>query len=1076
MDLSVTIAMLNSPSAARIRDSLPATTPPSSSSNNSIHSSPIAHLPGSDFESSKSSSTNQPKAPSQGGASEESESKPPGSITVNAPGASLLPVTRGNVSASIGSSKGSDLMAKWLPSSTSCLAEPLEQDTSSRAESAHSNHESSHSTALMTPPFTPLKRSEQAHSQIRAADKIHPRSLFMTPPSTIKHEQINHNRPRSPYSGLSPALRVPSRTSARANSSNSQHHTPYPMDSLTQQMNKLSPLESLRPRSLSSPMEPSFDAVDPALNRLPVPRSDPVTSLQSGLSSEEEVAEFRKRADTFCSSSSTPFHPLISDVNSPAASSLLRQHAVEASPVKLGCAGQHAASLTSFAPNPSNVYTGMPSALAFAKSGSHFGPAGHRSDDPATLLFPSARHGPDFPMNNSKPSLASQASLIGASSGANSGSERHQRYHTAPAESSPLSQVVRPILPLSRNGNLIAGTPNAGRRVEERSMSLAGPSQAELLQPSFIHARFRPRSSTVADTTGKKLLGKSLLSVNWEDGELVKEPQEEVAKSCTWSSGSAQNDGPTRSSIKGLNFPWNNVLPETDSKTFPGSFSLYPGSVSRPPLWGASSIAGATRYCKVLGVSPKLLGSMKGIVRVRNAFAEFGDLLDIHVDTLSPVGFILVGFHDSRSIFNMIQTGIKTLESNFGSYLKMEPLQRNEVVQLTQDLDNPVLSSNEGALSLQFEDPRGIITEEVLIEYLQRYGDLRALRSLGPALWSSEWYDDRQAVAAQKELMARDFADFQVKVDVPEPDLHSILEGQYPGVMARSLGGLGSNVCLLPPTIRPPAMASPADSYNNNLLYRCVGDPYTANYMFPWTQPLPVPPPSPLYNFHAPASLPVDSLGCVTSATISPDMFGSSAKFDHQSSPQSPMSNRPRAFPFPGVPPSNVMDLDRIECGSDPRTTCMIKNIPNKITDEMLFNFINEVCPRGFDFLYLRMDFKARLNVGYAFINFLCVENVLKFAKAKLGVKWGVFLSEKTVQMCYASIQGKENLIEKFRNSAIMEEEESFRPKVYHSSGPLIGLPEPFPHANDLQRKARSQANAALLVRPPVSTTNSIHP
>jgi hypothetical protein len=57
----------------------------------------------------------------------------------------------------------------------------------------------------------------------------------------------------------------------------------------------------------------------------------------------------------------------------------------------------------------------------------------------------------------------------------------------------------------------------------------------------------------------------------------------------------------------------------------------------------------------------------------------------------------------------------------------------------------------------------------------------------------------------------------------------------------------------------------------------------------------------------------------------------------------------------------------------------------------MLFNFINEICPRGFDFLYLRMDFKARLNVGYAFINFLSVENVLKFAKAKLGVKWGVF-------------------------------------------------------------------------------------
>ncbi|KAI7961551.1 hypothetical protein MJO28_002040 [Puccinia striiformis f. sp. tritici] len=100
---------------------------------------------------------------------------------------------------------------------------------------------------------------------------------------------------------------------------------------------------------------------------------------------------------------------------------------------------------------------------------------------------------------------------------------------------------------------------------------------------------------------------------------------------------------------------------------------------------------------------PKLLGSMKGIVRVRNAFAAYGDLLDIHVDTLSPFGFILVGFHDTRSIVNIIQNGIKTLENTFGSYLKMEPLQRTDVIQLTQDVDNPVPSSNEAALNLRFD-------------------------------------------------------------------------------------------------------------------------------------------------------------------------------------------------------------------------------------------------------------------------------------------------------------------------------------------------------------------------------------
>jgi hypothetical protein len=87
-----------------------------------------------------------------------------------------------------------------------------------------------------------------------------------------------------------------------------------------------------------------------------------------------------------------------------------------------------------------------------------------------------------------------------------------------------------------------------------------------------------------------------------------------------------------------------------------------------------------------------------------------------------------------------------------------------------------------------------------------------------------------------------------------------------------------------------------------------------------------IPPPASYYNVHAPTSLPVDGLGGVASHNLTPDLFGSPAhRLDQQVSPHSPAAHRPRAFPFPGVPPSNVMDLDRIECGSDPRTTCMIK-------------------------------------------------------------------------------------------------------------------------------------------------------
>lgn len=66
----------------------------------------------------------------------------------------------------------------------------------------------------------------------------------------------------------------------------------------------------------------------------------------------------------------------------------------------------------------------------------------------------------------------------------------------------------------------------------------------------------------------------------------------------------------------------------------------------------------------------------------------------------------------------------------------------------------------------------------------------------------------------------------------------------------------------------------------------------------------------------------------------------------------------------------NQIDLDKIAAGMDTRTTVMIKNIPNKLSDKDLIEFIGNVCPRKIDFLYLRMDFQngaLRFYVYYFF-------------------------------------------------------------------------------------------------------------
>ncbi|KAF9566687.1 hypothetical protein CPC08DRAFT_627857 [Agrocybe pediades] len=163
----------------------------------------------------------------------------------------------------------------------------------------------------------------------------------------------------------------------------------------------------------------------------------------------------------------------------------------------------------------------------------------------------------------------------------------------------------------------------------------------------------------------------------------------------------------------------------------------------------------------------------------------------------------------------------------------------------------------------------------------------------------------------------------------------------------------------------------------------------------------------------------------------------------------------------------NQLNLSRIENGVDTRTTVMIKNIPNKMTNLDLQNYINEVIPRRIDFMYLRIDFRNGCNVGYAFVNFITVQDLLYFAKQRLGKKWDMFASQKVLQMSYANYQGKEALIEKFKNSNIMDERESWRPCIFYSEdGPNQGLPEPFPAPTHVSRKERNSHNRGTLFPP----------
>ncbi|XP_039001432.1 protein MEI2-like 1 [Hibiscus syriacus] len=147
------------------------------------------------------------------------------------------------------------------------------------------------------------------------------------------------------------------------------------------------------------------------------------------------------------------------------------------------------------------------------------------------------------------------------------------------------------------------------------------------------------------------------------------------------------------------------------------------------------------------------------------------------------------------------------------------------------------------------------------------------------------------------------------------------------------------------------------------------------------------------------------------------------------------------------------LDIDRIICGDDSRTTLMIKNIPNKYTSKMLLAAIDEHCRGTYDFIYLPIDFKNKCNVGYAFVNMIDPQQIIPFHKAFDGKKWEKFNSEKVATLAYARIQGKAALIAHFQNSSLMNEDKRCRPILFHTDGPNAGDQEPFPMGTNIRSR-----------------------
>lgn len=151
----------------------------------------------------------------------------------------------------------------------------------------------------------------------------------------------------------------------------------------------------------------------------------------------------------------------------------------------------------------------------------------------------------------------------------------------------------------------------------------------------------------------------------------------------------------------------------------------------------------------------------------------------------------------------------------------------------------------------------------------------------------------------------------------------------------------------------------------------------------------------------------------------------------------------------------------------------MLRNIPNKVDQAMLKSIIDESSWGKYDFMYLRIDFANDCNVGYAFINFVDPLDIIDFVNARGNQRWNCFKSDKVAEISYATIQGKDCLVQKFRNSSVMLEPAHYRPKLYYTSnGPIpemAGQEELFPEPDNQSKMKRSCENAEHVGKSPRS-------
>eukprot|EP00929_Paragymnodinium_shiwhaense_P100452 TRINITY_DN6278_c0_g1_i1.p1 TRINITY_DN6278_c0_g1~~TRINITY_DN6278_c0_g1_i1.p1 ORF type:complete len:427 (+),score=121.04 TRINITY_DN6278_c0_g1_i1:185-1465(+) len=127
-------------------------------------------------------------------------------------------------------------------------------------------------------------------------------------------------------------------------------------------------------------------------------------------------------------------------------------------------------------------------------------------------------------------------------------------------------------------------------------------------------------------------------------------------------------------------------------------------------------------------------------------------------------------------------------------------------------------------------------------------------------------------------------------------------------------------------------------------------------------------------------------------------------------------------------------------------TTVMMRNIPNNYSRDLLLSLVDELGFEGtYDMVYLPVDFKTEVGLGYAFLNFAEHEAAAKFRDRFKGFRDWKVLSEKVCEVSWSdALQGLHHHIQRYRNSPVMHETvpDVFKPALFEN-GQRVAFPPP---------------------------------